>query len=64
MIRSFRCRETERLFKTQTSRVFPPQIHGTALRKLDQLHRAQNLDDVRRPPGNRLEALRGNRSGQ
>lgn len=64
MIRSFRCRHTEALFETQVSRVFPPQIHGTALRKLDQLNQAKRLDDLRQPPGNRLEALRGDRAGQ
>jgi len=42
----------------------PPSIHKTALRKLTQLHAIQSIDELRIPPGNRLEALKGNRSGQ
>jgi proteic killer suppression protein len=64
MIRSFRDRETERVFRGERSPVFPPNIQAAAQRKLDQLHRAQSLNDLRQPPGNRLEALRGNRAGQ
>lgn len=41
-----------------------PSIHKTALRKLTQLHAIQSLDELRIPPGNRLEALKGNRRGQ
>ena len=64
MIRTFRDRETERLFQGQRSRAFPPAIRAVAQRKLDQLHRAQSLNDLRQPPGNRLEVLRGDRVEQ
>lgn len=64
MIRHFKDRETERLWNTGTSAVFPPNIHRAALRKLQQLDDATRLDDLRDPPGNRLEALKGNRAGQ
>jgi proteic killer suppression protein len=64
VIRSFRCPETERVFNDQPTRAFPPDILRTARRKILQLNRAQGLADLRQPPGNRLEALRGNRAGQ
>jgi proteic killer suppression protein len=64
MIRSFRCKETERIFLGETSPSFPPEIQGTALRKLRQLDDATRLLDLRDPPGNRLEALKGTRAGQ
>jgi proteic killer suppression protein len=64
MIRSFACKETERLFNDESSRRLPTQIQRMARRKLLLLHQARRLDDLRAPPGNRLEALRGNRAGQ
>jgi proteic killer suppression protein len=64
MIRSFACRETERLFKDETSRRLPVAIQRVARRKLLVLNQARGLNDLRSPPGNRLEALRGNRAGQ
>ena len=64
VIESFRCRETERLFERERSRRIPPSLVRVALRKLRYLHRAESLEDLRVPPGNRLEALRGNRKGQ
>jgi proteic killer suppression protein len=64
MIRSFACKETERLFKDESSRRLPTQIQRMARRKLLLLHQARRLDDLRAPPGNRLEALRGNGAGQ
>jgi proteic killer suppression protein len=64
MIRSFRCRDTERVYNDEPTRAFPPEILRTARRKLLQLNRAQSLADMRQPPGNRLEALRGSRAGQ
>lgn len=63
MIRSFRCRETERLFHRQSVRRFKA-IESVARRKLEMLEAAQRLDDLRVPPGNRLEALLGDRKGQ
>jgi len=64
MIRSFACTETERLFNDEWSRRLPGQIQRVARRKLLMLHQARRLDDLRAPPGNRLETLHGNRSGQ
>lgn len=63
MIRSFRCTDTQALFETGRSRRFAA-IAVVAMRKLEQLDAAHELRDLRSPPGNRLEALRGNRSGQ
>ncbi|MCX6590242.1 MAG: type II toxin-antitoxin system RelE/ParE family toxin [Acidobacteria bacterium] len=63
MIRSFRDRETELLFDRFASKRWKA-IARAALRKLRILHRAQNLDDLRVPPGNRLELLKGDRAGQ
>jgi proteic killer suppression protein len=65
-IRSFRDSATADLFHgCQTSRVrrFPPDVVRTALRKLDALNGAHRLDDLRSPPANRLEALRGDFAG-
>ena len=62
MIQSFRCRETEALFKRERSRRFGA-IERQARRKLLMLDAACVLDDLRSPPGNRLEALRGDRAG-
>lgn len=64
MIVSFACAETEQIFHGQRSRRFPPSIQNTARRKLEYLHRARALEDLRMPPGNRLEALKGDRVGQ
>ena len=64
MIKSFRCRETERLFLRESAKKIPRDLQRGALRKLLMLHAAASLDDLRSPPGNRLEALRGNRGGQ
>jgi proteic killer suppression protein len=64
MIRSFACPETERLFNDEPSRRLPMQIQRVARRKLLLLHQARRLDDLRAPPGNRLEALKGDRAGQ
>lgn len=63
MIRSFRCADTQALFETGKSRRFS-RILRVATRKLVQLDNAQELRDLASPPGNRLEALRGDRAGQ
>lgn len=63
MIKSFADRDTERLFKDEAVRRFGA-IERQARRKLLLLHTATKLDDLRVPPGNRLEALHGDRSGQ
>ena len=64
MIRSFSCAETEKIWNGRYSRKFPTEIQERALRKLRQIDAALNLDDLKKPPGNRLESLKGNRSGQ
>ena len=63
MIRSFRCRDTEALFSDSEVIRFRA-FERSARRKLLYLHRARLLRDLRVPPGNRLEALKGDRSGQ
>ncbi|QKK01222.1 MAG: plasmid maintenance system killer protein [Pseudomonadota bacterium] len=63
MIRSFRCRETRRLFETGKSRRFSA-VARIALRKLDQLDNVMQLQSLAIPPGNQLEALKGDRLGQ
>lgn len=64
MIRSFADTETERIWSGRRSRKLPSDIQAVALRKLRLLNQAQALADLRVPPGNRLEALRGDRQGQ
>jgi len=64
MIKSFRDKETERLFSRRVSRRLPPDLHRVAWRKLAILDAAEQLDDLRVPPGNRLEKLSGERTGQ
>ena len=63
MIRSFRCKHTQALYEGRIPARFR-HISAAALRKLDMLDAAACLDDLRIPPGNRLEALRGDRAGQ
>lgn len=63
MIRSFRCADTESLAQGKRVRCFE-SIAIVARRKLRQLEIATRLDDLRVPPGNRLESLRGDRQGQ
>ena len=63
MIKSFADKETAALFNTGHSRVFSG-FERIALRKLDMLHAAINLDTLRIPPANHLEALKGDRQGQ
>ena len=64
MIRSFRDKESEKLFHRERSRAVPGRLRKAALRKLLILDAAENLEDLRVPPGNRLEKLRGDRVGQ
>ena len=63
MIQSFGDRDTERLFNLERVRQFDAFAQA-ARRKLVMLHAATKLEDLRSPPGNRLEALRGDRRGQ
>lgn len=64
MIQSFGDRQTEHLFAREPVPSLDPRIARVALRKLRQIDAACRLEDLRIPPGNRLERLRGNRAGQ
>ncbi len=64
MIHDFRCKETERIWQGKGSRKLPTDIQRAALRKLIQLNNAESLNDLRMPPANRLEPLKGGRTGQ
>ena len=64
MIQSFANDETEKLFATGKSRRHPPEILKRAVMRLSQLHAATEVDDLRMPPSNRLEALTGNLQGK
>jgi toxin HigB-1 len=64
VIRSFRDATTERLWSRQRVKAIDPRIQRVALRKLAMLDAAEVLEDLRVPPGNRLEALKGDRAGQ
>lgn len=63
MIRSFADRETEKIWQSIRSRKLPPEIQNAALRKLQLLNRSVSLNELRVPPANRLEALKGDRRG-
>ena len=64
MIKSFADKETEKLFWGGKSKAVPPQIRERALSKLLVLNASTNIEDLRVPPGNRLEKLRGGREGR
>lgn len=64
MIRSFRDRETEKIFNRQPSRRWSRALQRVARRKLLMLDAAETLADLRVPPGNRLQKLSGDRAGQ
>ena len=64
MIVNFSCKETEKIWNGRYSKKFPGNIQERALRKLRQLDSALTLDDLKNPPGNNLEALKGDREGQ
>ncbi|TFD66963.1 type II toxin-antitoxin system RelE/ParE family toxin [Cryobacterium sp. Hb1] len=64
MIKSFGNAATERLWRRERVPSLDPRIERVALRKLRQLGAAEVLDDLRVPPGNRLERLKGDRAGQ
>lgn len=64
MIKSFRDKDTERIFRRSFARRLPPDIQRAALRRLTFLHAAKDLSDLLVPPSNRLEALSGDRQGQ
>lgn len=64
MIKSFGDRETARLFAREAVRRYPAYLRRTMLRKLVAVDAAEALEDLRVPPGNRLEKLKGDRAGQ
>ncbi len=64
MMRSFASVETERFFATGKSRRLPTEILKRAAMRLTQLNAATSIEDLRFPPSNRLEALKGDRKGQ
>ena len=64
MIKTFKCKETEKIWNEEFSKKLPHDIQKRALQKLRMLNVASVLDDLKIPPNNRLEALSGNRQGQ
>ncbi len=64
MIKTFQGKETEKIWRAQRSRRLPHDMQQVARRKLRMLNNARTLDDLRIPPANRLEALKGARAGQ
>jgi len=64
VIRSFAGKRTEALFRRQPSKLLPPELRRAAYRKLVMLDSAVGLRDLAVPPGNRLEALTGDRKGR
>lgn len=64
MIRSFACKDTEKVWNGQKVRAFPGDMQDRALRKLRLIEAAQTVEDLKIPPGNRLEDLKGDRKGQ
>ncbi len=64
MIRSFACKETQGIWSGNASRKLPRDIQERALRKLRQLDAARMIEDLKNPPGNNLEGLKGDRKGQ
>ncbi|MEE9405325.1 MAG: type II toxin-antitoxin system RelE/ParE family toxin [Algisphaera sp.] len=64
MIVTFACKQTERLFRRETPKRFPVAIRLRAFTKLRMIDAAESISDLRIPPANRLEALKGDRRGQ
>jgi toxin HigB-1 len=64
MIKSFKCKETEKIFHRNYSKKFSKEINELSFRKLRMLNRALSINDLKVPPGNKLEKLKGNRAGQ
>ena len=64
MIKSFKDKETEKIYRQEVSRKIPRDIQQVAIRKLRMLNNTKNINDLRVPPANRLEKLSGNRAGQ
>ena len=64
MIKSFNCRETEKIFRGERSKKFPTDIQRRAFQKLAMLDASETVDDLHIPPSNNLETLSGDRKGQ
>jgi len=64
MIKTFADRRARDLFTSGKAKKFPPDVAERAARKLEYVHLATNLDDLKVPPGNRLHSLKGDREGQ
>ncbi len=64
MIKTFKCKETQKIFHRQYSRKLPSDIQKVAFRKLRMINRSYKLRDLKVPPANRLEVLTGKRKGQ
>ena len=64
MIKSFNSKETEKIWKGIVSKKLPIDIQQMARRKLRMLNNSKTIEDLRIPPGNKLEKLKGNREGQ
>jgi len=64
MIKSFGCKQTELIWKGTRSRSFPIQIQNIARRKLRMINNSMDINDLRIPPANHLEKLKGNLAGQ
>lgn len=64
MIKTFKCKETEKIFRREYSRKLPHNVQGVAFRKLRMIDRSRTLSDLKIPPANMLEKLSGKRKGQ
>jgi proteic killer suppression protein len=64
MIKSFKEKETEKIYRKEVSKKIPRDIQQVAVRKLRMINNAKSINDLRIPPANRLEKLSGNREGQ
>ena len=64
MIKTFKCKETEKIFNSKFSKKLPHDIQGRALIKLHSLDIAEDIKDLLIPPSNKLEQLSGDRKGQ
>lgn len=64
MIKSFKCKETEKIFHRIYLKKFSKDINELSLRKLRMINRALLINDLKVPPGNKLEKLKGHRTGQ
>ena len=64
MIKSFTCKETEKIFNRKFSKKLPQQIQRMAYKKLIMLTKSESIEDLKIPPSNSLESLKGDREGQ